>query len=89
MPTEFSSKIARNTQLIIQNETGITDSIDPLAGSYYVENLTNELIEKSNELIEKIEVIGGMTKAIISGFPKSEIEKSAIKKQAELILEKK
>ena len=84
LPTDFSSKIARNTQLILQNEAGITDSIDPLAGSYYVENLTNELIEKSNELIQKIENLGGMTKAIISGFPKSEIEKSAIKKQARI-----
>tara|TARA_B100001540_G_scaffold201705_1_gene177622 strand:- start:757 stop:2232 length:1476 start_codon:yes stop_codon:yes gene_type:complete len=84
LPTEFSSKIARNTQLILQNEAGITDIIDPLAGSYYVENLTNELIEKSSELIEKIEGLGGMTKAIISGFPKSEIEKSAIKKQARI-----
>ena len=84
LPTDFSSKIARNTQLILQNETGVTDSIDPLAGSYYVENLTNELIEKSNELIQKIENLGGMTKAIVSGFPKSEIEKSAIKKQARI-----
>ncbi len=84
LPTEFSSKIARNTQLIIQNESGITDSIDPLAGSYYVENLTDELIQKSNKLINKIENMGGMTKAIISGFPKSEIEKSAIKRQARI-----
>ncbi len=84
LPTDFSSKIARNTQLILQNETGITDSIDPLAGSYYVENLTKELIEKSNELINKIENLGGMTKAIVNGFPKSEIEKSAIRKQARI-----
>ncbi len=84
LPTDFSSKIARNTQLILQNESGITDSIDPLAGSYYVENLTNELIQKSDELIEKIENLGGMTKAIVSGFPKAEIEKSAIKKQARI-----
>ena len=84
LPTEFSSKIARNTQLILQNETGVTDVVDPLAGSYYVENLTNELIENANKIIEKINDMGGMTKAIESGFPKSEIEKSATEKQARI-----
>ena len=84
LPTEFSAKIARNTQLILQHETGITDTVDPLAGSYFVENMTKELIEKSNELIEKIEEMGGMTVAVINGFPKSEIEISATKRQAKI-----
>ena len=84
LPTEFSAKIARNTQLILQNETGVTDVVDPLAGSYYVENLTNELIQNATKIIEKINDMGGMTKAIESGFPKSEIEKSATEKQARI-----
>ena len=84
LPTEFSAKIARNTQLILQHETGITDTVDPLAGSYFVENLTKELIEKADELIEKIEGMGGMTVAVINGFPKSEIEISATKRQAKI-----
>ena len=84
LPTEFSAKIARNTQLILQHETGITDTVDPLAGSYFVENLTKELIEKADELIQKIENMGGMTVAVISGFPKSEIEISATKRQAKI-----
>ena len=84
LPTEFSAKIARNTQLILQNETGVTDVVDPLAGSYYVENLTNELIQNANKIIEKINDMGGMTKAIESGYPKSEIEKSATEKQARI-----
>ncbi len=84
LPTEFSAKIARNTQLILQHETGITDTVDPLAGSYFVENLTKELIDKSNELIAKIEDMGGMTVAVINGFPKSEIEISATKRQAKI-----
>ena len=84
LPTEFSAKIARNTQLILQHETGITDTVDPLAGSYFVESMTKELIDKSNELIEKIEEMGGMTEAVINGFPKSEIEISATKRQAKI-----
>ena len=84
LPTEFSAKIARNTQLILQYETGITDTVDPLAGSYFVENLTKELIDKADELIEKIEGMGGMTVAVINGFPKSEIEISATKRQAKI-----
>ena len=84
LPTEFSAKIARNTQLILQNETGVTDVVDPLAGSYYVENLTNELIQNANKIIQKINDMGGMTKAIESGYPKSEIEKSATEKQARI-----
>ena len=84
LPTEFSAKIARNTQLILQHESGITDTVDPLAGSYFVENMTKELIDKANILIEKIEDMGGMTVAVIKGFPKSEIEISATKRQAKI-----
>ena len=84
LPTEFSAKIARNTQLILQHESGITDTVDPLAGSYFVESMTKELIEKANALIEQIEDMGGMTVAVIEGFPKSEIEISATKRQAKI-----
>jgi methylmalonyl-CoA mutase len=84
LPTEFSAKIARNTQLILQHESGITDTVDPLAGSYFVENMTKELINKANTLIEKIEDMGGMTVAVMKGFPKSEIEISATKRQAKI-----
>ena len=82
LPSEFSAKIARNTQLILQHEAGLTDTIDPLAGSYYVENLTSQLISKANMLIEEIMDMGGMTVAVQQGFPKREIEKIATKKQA-------
>jgi methylmalonyl-CoA mutase len=74
LPTEFSARIARNTQLILQEETGVTKVVDPLAGSYYVESLTNELIEKAWALIEEVEEMGGMTKAVESGLPKLRIE---------------
>ena len=82
LPTEFSSRIARNTQLILQEETGVTKVVDPLAGSYYVESLTNELIEKAWALIEEVEEMGGMTKAVESGLPKLRIEESAARRQA-------
>ena len=82
LPTEFSSRIARNTQLIMQEELGITKVIDPLAGSYYIENLTNELTQKAWELIQEVENLGGMTEAVAAGLPKSRIEESAAKKQA-------
>ena len=82
LPTEFSSRIARNTQLIMQEELGITKVIDPLAGSYYVETLTEQLVVKAWELIQEIEALGGMTEAVVAGFPKSRIEESAAKKQA-------
>jgi methylmalonyl-CoA mutase len=82
LPTEFSSRIARNTQLILQEETGVTKVVDPLAGSYYVESLTNELIEKAWALIEEVEEMGGMTKAVASGLPKLRIEESAARRQA-------
>ena len=82
LPTEFSARIARNTQLILQEETGITNVVDPLAGSYYVESLTAELAEKAWALIEEVEALGGMTKAVASGMPKLRIEESAAKRQA-------
>ncbi|MCM2560551.1 methylmalonyl-CoA mutase [Lutimaribacter sp. EGI FJ00015] len=82
LPTDFSSRIARNTQLILQEETGVTNVVDPLAGSYYVESLTNELIEKAWALMEEVEEMGGMTKAVASGMPKLRIEESAATRQA-------
>ncbi|GGH46437.1 methylmalonyl-CoA mutase [Frigidibacter albus] len=82
LPTEFSARIARNTQLILQEETGITHVVDPLAGSYYVESLTAELAEKAWALIEEVEEMGGMTKAVATGMPKLRIEESAARRQA-------
>ncbi len=82
LPTEFSARIARNTQLILQEETGVTKVVDPLAGSYYVEALTNDLIEKAWALIEEVEEMGGMTKAVATGMPKLRIEESAARRQA-------
>ncbi len=82
LPTEFSARIARNTQLILQHETGVTRVVDPLAGSYYVESLTAELAEKAWALIEEVEALGGMTKAVASGMPKLRIEESAARRQA-------
>ncbi len=82
LPTEFSARIARNTQLILQEETGVTNVVDPLAGSYYVESLTSELAEKAWALIEEVEEMGGMTKAVASGMPKLRIEESAARRQA-------
>jgi methylmalonyl-CoA mutase len=82
LPTEFSARIARNTQLILQEETGITHVVDPLAGSYYVESLTAELADKAWALIEEVESLGGMTKAVASGMPKLRIEETAARRQA-------
>ncbi|WP_421928993.1 methylmalonyl-CoA mutase [Neoaquamicrobium sediminum] len=82
LPTEFSARIARNTQLILQHETGVTRVVDPLAGSYYVESLTSELAEKAWALIEEVEALGGMTKAVNDGLPKRLIEEAATRKQA-------
>ncbi|OCX66018.1 methylmalonyl-CoA mutase [Thioclava sp. SK-1] len=82
LPTDFSARIARNTQLILQEETGITNVVDPLAGSYYVESLTASLIDEAWKLIEEVEDMGGMTKAVASGMPKLKIEESAAKRQA-------
>jgi methylmalonyl-CoA mutase len=82
LPTEFSARIARNTQLILQHETGVTRVVDPLAGSYYVESLTDQLATEAWKLIEEVEEMGGMTKAVASGMPKLRIEESAAKRQA-------
>ena len=82
LPTEFSAGIARNTQLVIQEETGITNVVDPLAGSYYIESLTNELVEAAMVLINEVEDMGGMTKAVESGMPKLRIEEAAALQQA-------
>lgn len=84
LPTDFSARIARNTQLIIQKEYGITDIIDPVGGSYYVEYLTKELYEKAWKHIDEIENLGGMAKAIESGIPKLRIEESAAVRQAKI-----
>ena len=84
LPTDFSSRIARNTQLILQEETGVTNVVDPLAGSYYVESLTHELAEAAWKLIEEVEEMGGMTKAVASGMPKLKIEESAATRQANI-----
>ncbi|MBY5392874.1 methylmalonyl-CoA mutase [Rhizobium leguminosarum] len=82
LPTEFSSRIARNTQLILQHETGVTKVVDPLAGSYYVESLTAELADKAWVLMEEVEALGGMTKAVADGLPKRLIEQAATRRQA-------
>jgi len=82
LPTEHSARIARNTQLILQEETGITNVVDPLAGSYYVEKLTADLAEAAWQLIEEVEEMGGMTKAVASGMPKLRIEEAAAQRQA-------
>ncbi|MEM6389191.1 MAG: methylmalonyl-CoA mutase [Pseudomonadota bacterium] len=82
LPTDFSARIARNTQLVLQEETGVTQVVDPLAGSYYVESLTAELAEAAWALIEEVETLGGMTKAVTSGMPKLRIEETAAKRQA-------
>ncbi|GAA1371317.1 methylmalonyl-CoA mutase [Peribacillus frigoritolerans] len=84
LPTDFSARIARNTQLYLQEETGITKVIDPWAGSYYVESLTNELIERAWAHLEEIEGLGGMAKAIETGLPKMRIEEAAAKRQAKI-----
>ncbi|WP_101756991.1 methylmalonyl-CoA mutase [Oceanicoccus sp. KOV_DT_Chl] len=84
LPTEFSSRIARNTQLIIQEETGITKVVDPWGGSYMMESLTKEIADKARELIAEVEEKGGMAKAIETGLPKLRIEESAAKKQARI-----
>ena len=82
LPTSFSARIARNTQLILAEETGITNVIDPLAGSYYVENLTSNIIKEAKKLMKEVEDVGGMVKAIELGIPKMRIEESSAKKQA-------
>ncbi|HJR24775.1 MAG TPA: methylmalonyl-CoA mutase [Acidimicrobiales bacterium] len=82
LPTDFSARIARNTQLIIQEETGVPQVVDPLGGSYYVERLTQDLADKAWSIIEEVEALGGMTKAVDSGMPKLRIEEAAARRQA-------
>ena len=82
LPTDFSSRIARNTQLILAEESGISKVVDPLGGSYFLENLTNSLITQSKKLLREVENVGGMTKAVEKGIPKMRIEESAAKHQA-------
>ncbi len=84
LPTDFSARIARNTQIVIQEESQVCQVIDPLGGSYYVESLTNSIIEEAQKIIDEIEELGGMAKAIESGMPKMRIEESAARKQARI-----
>lgn len=84
LPTDFSARIARNTQIYLQEEIGITKHIDPVGGSYYIEKLTEELVEKAWELISEVEELGGMAKAIETGVPKMRIEEAAARKQARI-----
>ena len=84
LPTDFSARIARNTQIFLQEETKITKTVDPWAGSFYVESLTNEIAQNAWKLIEEVEELGGMTKAIESGIPKLRIEEAAARKQARI-----
>lgn len=84
LPTDFSARIARNTQIFLQEETKITKTVDPWAGSYYVESLTNEIAQNAWKLIEEVEELGGMTKAIEAGIPKLRIEEAAARKQARI-----
>jgi methylmalonyl-CoA mutase len=84
LPTDFSARIARNTQIFLQEETKITKTVDPWAGSYYVEKLTDEIVHKAWQLIQEVEELGGMTKAIEAGIPKLRIEEAAARKQARI-----
>jgi len=84
LPTDFSARIARNTQIYLQEETGITEVVDPWGGSYYVERLTHELMHRAWQLIEEVEQLGGMAKAIETGLPKMRIEEAAARKQARI-----
>ena len=84
LPTDFSARIARNTQLILQEETGVSNVVDPLAGSYYVEKLTADLADAAWRLIEEVDEMGGMTKAVAAGMPKLRIEETAAKRQADI-----
>ncbi len=84
LPTEFSARIARNTQLVLQEETGVTNVVDPLAGSYYVEKLTHDIAEAAWALMQEVEEMGGMTQAVASGMPKLRIEETAARRQAQI-----
>jgi methylmalonyl-CoA mutase len=82
LPTDFSARIARNTQIVIQEETGMCNVVDPLGGSYYIESLTQSLVDKAWEIIERVEAEGGMAKAVAAGWPKAMIEEAAAGRQA-------
>jgi methylmalonyl-CoA mutase len=84
LPTDFSARIARNTQIIVQEESHVCNVVDPLGGSYYIESLTGEIVKKAKEIIEEVEKLGGMAKAIETGMPKMRIEESAARKQARI-----
>jgi len=84
LPTDFSARIARNTQLVLQEETGITDVVDPLGGSYYIEALTDTLVREARAIVDKIDAEGGMTRYVASGAPKAQIEEAAARKQARI-----
>ena len=84
LPTDFSARIARNTQIIVQDESEVCRAIDPLGGSYYVERLTHSIVEEAQKIIDEIEELGGMAKAIESGMPKMRIEEAAARKQARI-----
>ena len=84
LPTEFSARIARNTQLVLREETGITRVVDPLAGSYYVESLTGELVAEARRMIDEVEEMGGMTRAVETGMPKMRIEEASALRQARI-----
>ncbi len=84
LPTDFSARIARNTQILIQEETEVCRVIDPLGGSYYIESLTNSIVNEAQKIIDEVEAMGGMAKAIESGMPKMRIEESAVRKQARI-----
>ncbi len=84
LPSETSMRVARNTQLILQEESGVTKVVDPLAGSYYLETLTASLIREAGILIDEVEELGGMTKAVAAGMPKLRIEESAARRQSRI-----
>jgi methylmalonyl-CoA mutase len=84
LPTPFSARIARNTQIILAEESQITRTVDPLGGSYYIESLTNSIVEHARSLINEVESLGGMTKAVVSGMPKQRIEEAAAQRQARI-----
>ena len=84
LPSEFSARIARNTQLVLQHEVGLTRVVDPLAGSYYVESLTDSLIDEARKLIDEVEALGGMTSAVEAGMPRLRIEEAAARRQARI-----
>jgi len=84
LPTDFSARIARNTQIILQEETNVTKVVDPLGGSYYIESLTNSIVQEARKILKEVDELGGMAKAIESGMPKMRIEESAARKQARI-----